>query len=77
MSDQTTSGPEQQPDAPAPAPAPRRRTGRGWRILRRLFYFLAGLLLFLQLPFVQQWLAQRVVRSLESRLETRVSLDQA
>ena len=67
----------QETDKAAPAPEPRRR--RGWHRLRRWFVgtllMLCALVLLLQLPVVQNWIAQRVTASLEKTLETRVTVD--
>lgn len=56
-----------------------RRGGRGWRRARRwliglpLVFF--GIVLILQLPAVQNWLADQVTASMEKTLETRVRVD--
>ncbi|TXF91547.1 hypothetical protein FUA23_02285 [Neolewinella aurantiaca] len=56
-----------------------RRKSKGWRRARRwliglpLIFF--GIVLVLQLPSVQNWLAKRVTASMEKTLETSVSVD--
>jgi len=62
----------------AATPLPARR-GRGWQRARRWFLgiilFLVTVVLLLQLPVVQNWLADRVTASMEKTLQTRVSVD--
>ncbi len=56
-----------------------RPSGRGWRRARRWLIgiplIIFGIVLVLQLPAVQNWLADRVTASIEKTLETRVTVD--
>jgi hypothetical protein len=65
-------------DANAKPPPPRPKS-RGWRRVRRWFLglvvFFVTVVLLLQLPAVQNWLADRVTDALEASLETRVEVD--
>ncbi|MFT5998725.1 MAG: hypothetical protein ACI81P_001179, partial [Neolewinella sp.] len=58
---------------------PTRPKRRAWKLARRIFlgliFFFVILVLLLQLPVVQNWLAKQVTASLEQTLETRVSVD--
>ena len=60
-------------------PTKARPTGRGWRRARRWLIGLPlavfAIVLVLQLPAVQNWLAKRVTASMERTLETRVTVD--
>lgn len=55
------------------------QSGRGWRRARRWLIWLPlllfGIVLVLQLPAVQNWLAKQVTASMERTLETRVTVD--
>ncbi len=75
MSESTTPIPDQTPppDKNGEEGIPVWRRALRW--LRRIGLGLLLLLLLLQLPAVQQWLAQRVITVLENKLETPVSLD--
>lgn len=61
---------------PTTPPRPRRRA---WKLARRFFlgitFLLLVLILLVQIPAVQNWLATQVTRSLGNTLETRVSVD--
>jgi hypothetical protein len=63
-------------NVPTPPVRPKRRA---WKLARRIFlgliFFFVTLVLLLQLPAVQNWLARQVTASLEKTLETRVSVD--
>ncbi len=73
MSD-TTTPPPADTRSQTTDPAPRKR--RWWlRVLKWLGILLVGVFLFLQLPFVQQYLAQQVVQRIEKTLGTPVSLE--
>lgn len=62
--------------AASPQPGPK---GRGWKRVRRWFLglilFFVTVVLLLQLPAVQNWLAKRVTASMEKTLQTQVSVD--
>ena len=72
MSDTTTPITDPSPESAGPPPRKKRWLGR---ILRWLFFFLLTVLLTLQLPFVQQQIAQYVVKRMEQTLGTPVSLE--
>jgi len=61
------------------APPPPGPKGKGWKRARRWFLgvilFFIAIVLLLQLPAVQNWLADRVTASMEATLQTRVSVD--
>ena len=60
---------------------PRRRKRRWWQRVRKLFVWLILVVVFLlglfQLPDFQNWLVNRVTRSMSNTLETEVSIDYA
>ena len=77
MSDSTTPQPPHDQAASEEQGRPVSLWRRIWRWTRAGLLFLFLILLIFQIPAVQNWLAQRVVQSLEKTLETKVSLDRA